>query len=85
MNIHLKLIIISVCLLVTWVVTTFSLIVLWYAQGAGHGWSSEKLDIWRMFIFDIIPGLTSGYLMFGLIFLNNVLKSKKSDEASHAA
>jgi hypothetical protein len=84
-KLYRKLIILSVCLFIAWIITTFPLIIMWYAKGEGHGFSHDSADAWRMFIFDIIPGLTSGYLVFGLILLDNTLKSKKSDKASQTA
>jgi hypothetical protein len=69
-------------LLTIWIITTFSQIVLWYAKGGAHGFAPDVSDIWQMFVFYIIPALTSGYLLCGLFLLNWILKSKKSDEES---
>jgi hypothetical protein len=77
-----KLIGLCFALFAIWVVTTFSQIVLWYAKGGAHGLAHDVSDVWHMFIFDIIPGLTSGYLLCGLFLLNYILKSKKTDERS---
>jgi hypothetical protein len=77
-----KLIGLCFCLFAAWVITTFSSIVLWYAKGGGHGLAPDISDTWRFFIFDVIPGFTSVYLLCGLFLLNCILKSKKSDEES---
>ncbi len=74
-----KLIVLCFCLLASWVITTFPLMVMWYIKGSGHGWNPDVSDTWRMFIFAIIPGVTSGYLLFGLFLWSYLLKSKKSD------
>jgi hypothetical protein len=68
--------------LAAWIITAFPLIVLWYAKGGGRGFSSDTSDAWRMFIFDIIPGLTAGYLIFGLCLLDIILKAKKNDDVN---
>jgi hypothetical protein len=81
-----KLIGLCFCLFAAWVLTTFSSIVLWYAKDGGHGMAPDVSDSWHMFIFEIIPGLTSGYLFCELFLLDYILKSKKSDEEnSHDA
>ena len=74
-----------ISLLIIWVITTFSQIVLWYAKGGGKGFSPDVSDIWQTFVFYIIPALTSGYLLCGLRLLNWILKSKKSEEESSRA
>ena len=71
-----------VCLLAAWVITGFSLMVCWHLKGGGHGWPPAIADAWRIFIFDFIPALTSGYLVFGLCLLNIILKAKKSEEGN---
>ena len=38
-----------------------------------------------MFVFDIIPGYTSGYLLFGLFLLNFIMKTKTTNETKHDA
>jgi hypothetical protein len=75
-----KLIGLCFCLFGAWIITTFPLIVMWYAKGGAHGLAPDVSDSWHMFIFDIIPGLTSGYLLAGLFLLSYILKSKKTDE-----
>jgi hypothetical protein len=76
------LIVLCICLLTAWIITSFSLMVLWYAKGGGHGLSSDTSHSWRMFIFEIIPGLTSGYLLFGLFLLDIILNAKKSENVN---
>jgi hypothetical protein len=68
------------CLFAAWLMTTFSSMILWYSKGDAHGLAPDVSDSWHMFIFDIIPGLTSGYLLAGLCLWNYILKSKKTDE-----
>jgi len=69
-----------VSLFIVWIITTFPIIVLWYAKGGGHAFAPDVSNAWHMYIFDIIPGLTSGYLLFGLCVLNLILKSKSSSD-----
>jgi len=80
-----KLIVLCVCLLSAWVITGFSLMILWYVKGGGRGLSPDTSESWRLFIFNIIPGLTAGYLIFGLCLLDIVRKTKKTDEVIHDA
>jgi len=70
------------CLFAAWLMTTFSLMIMWYSKGGAHGLAPDVSDCWHMFIFDIIPGYTSGYLLAGLFLLDYILKSKKTDEKS---
>jgi hypothetical protein len=81
-KLHRKLRGLCFSLFIIWVITTFSQIFLWYAKGGAHGFSHDVSDVWQMFVFYIIPALTSGYLLCGLFLLNYILKSKKSDEES---
>jgi hypothetical protein len=67
-------------LFAAWVITTFSTIVLWYAKGGGRGLAPDVSGVLRTFIFYVIPGLSSGYLLFGLCLLRFILESKKSDD-----
>ena len=73
---------VCVCLLVAWIITGFSLIVLWYLKGGGRGFAPAVADAWRFFIFEVIPAFTAGYLIFGLCLLNAILKAKKSEECN---
>jgi hypothetical protein len=77
-----KLIELCFCLFAMWVITTFSFIVFWYVKGGAHGLSPDVADCWHMFIFDIIPALTAGYLLSGLFLLNYIFKSKKGERGS---
>jgi hypothetical protein len=84
-----KLIGLCICLFIAWIITTFPLIVMWYAKGGltSHGLTvADKAMVGHMFVFDIIPTYASGYLIFALCLLNFILKSKRSgDESSHDA
>ena len=75
-----KLVSLCIGLFVAWVITTFSLMVLWYAKGEGHGLPPEASDSWRLFIFNAIPSLTAGYLIIARCLLDLIFKAKKSEE-----
>jgi hypothetical protein len=68
---------------IAWIVTSFALIVLWYVKGGLP--DSQTSTVWHMFVFDIIPGYTSGYLLFGLFLLNFIMKTKTTNETKHDA
>jgi uncharacterized membrane protein YdcZ (DUF606 family) len=63
---------------IAWIVTSFALIVLWYVKG--NSVNSDAFMVWHMFVFEIIPGYTSGYLLFGLFLLNFIMKTKTTNE-----
>jgi hypothetical protein len=44
---------------------------------------SDTSTVWHLFVFDIIPGFTAGYLLFGLCLLNVIVKTKKAEEESN--
>lgn len=66
--------------IIAWVSTSFSLIALWYFKG-GLG-DKQSSWIWKMFIFDIIPAFTSGYLLVGL-YIWNIIEKIKNTEAGN--
>jgi hypothetical protein len=64
---------------IAWMVTTFGLIILWHVKG---GPADARLSgIWQIFVFQVIPAFSSGYLIFGLLIINFLAKTKIKGEA----
>ena|SRR5260221_8157235 len=80
--------------LFAWLVTTFNMMILYYAKDA-EGWLhtpnthngtvsvelyQSAADMVDILIFNVILGLTCGYLLIGLIIFRQIAKAKKEDE-----
>lgn len=80
-----ELVVLAILALALWAITTFSLMVLWWAKGGLAAPQGQQVPVsvyntaaeyCRVLIFWVIPTLTAGYLLVGLFLLRLVGRLK---------
>jgi hypothetical protein len=82
-KLHHKLVGLCIFLFVNWVFSTFALIVFWYMKDSGRGLATQTAEVWRMFTFNVMPGLAAGYALCGLTLLDIIVKAKKMNSLTN--